>query len=418
MSNTQDSCAQPTLLHPDQAIEQLLSQVEATQDTDIVTLTQSIDRVLAEDLASSIDLPPFDNSSMDGYAFRFADLVASQDKTTFTLVGNSFAGHPFKGQATPNSCIRIMTGAALPNGFDTVQMQEKTQVVDENLISIEHPHRLGENVRKRGKELLAGTKVLHSGITIRAAEMGVLATIGISQVKVTRKLRVAFFSTGDELRPVGSELALGQIYDSNRYSIQGLLSKCNIEWIDLGVIADDKEAIRGAFREAAEQADMVLTSGGVSVGDADYTKQILSEEGQITFWKLAIKPGKPFAFGKIGNAIFCGLPGNPVSSMVTFYKLVLPILNKMQGLKPAAPLICQAKLLTDIRKYPGRVEYQRGILSRNEAGELEVSITGSQGSGMLTSMSLANCFVILDQHQGDTPKGCQVTVEPFNNILS
>jgi molybdopterin molybdotransferase len=416
MSSNQDPCAQPTLLHPDQAIEQLLAQVEATQDTELVTLTQAIDRVLAEDLASSIDLPPFDNSAMDGYAFRFTDLAASQDKTTLTLVGSSFAGHPFDGQVSPNSCIRIMTGAPVPVGFDTVQMQEKVQA-DDNQITIEHPHRLGANVRRRGEELLAGTKVLHKGITIRAAEMGVLATIGISQVRVTRKLKVAFFSTGDELRPVGSELAPGQIYDSNRYSIQGLLSKSHVEWIDLGVIADNKEAIRGAFKEAASKADMVLTSGGVSVGEADFTKQILSEEGQITFWKLAIKPGKPFAFGKIDDAIFCGLPGNPVSSMVTFYKLVLPILHKMQGLKPVKPLFCQAKLLTDIRKYPGRVEYQRGILSRNELGELEVAITGGQGSGMLTSMSLANCFVILDQFQGDTPTGAQVTVEPFNNVL-
>lgn len=416
MSSNQDPCAQPTLLHPDQAIEQLLAQVEATQDTELVTLTQAIDRVLAEDLASSIDLPPFDNSAMDGYAFRFTDLAASQDKTTLTLVGSSFAGHPFDGQVSPNSCIRIMTGAPVPVGFDTVQMQEKVQA-DDNQITIEHPHRLGTNVRRRGEELLAGTKVLHKGITIRAAEMGVLATIGISQVRVARKLKVAFFSTGDELRPVGSELAPGQIYDSNRYSIQGLLSKSHVEWIDLGVIADNKEAIRGAFKEAASKADMVLTSGGVSVGEADFTKQILSEEGQITFWKLAIKPGKPFAFGKIDNAIFCGLPGNPVSSMVTFYKLVLPILHKMQGLKPVKPLFCQAKLLTDIRKHPGRVEYQRGILSRNEAGELEVAITGGQGSGMLTSMSLANCFVILDQFQGDTPTGTQVTVEPFNNVL-
>ncbi|MFT6256283.1 MAG: molybdopterin molybdotransferase [Cellvibrionaceae bacterium] len=416
MSSNQDPCAQPTLLHPDQAIEQLLAQVEATQDTELVTLTQAIDRVLAEDLASSIDLPPFDNSAMDGYAFRFTDLAASQDKTTLTLVGSSFAGHPFDGQVSPNSCIRIMTGAPVPVGFDTVQMQEKVQA-DDNQITIEHPHRLGANVRRRGEELLAGTKVLHKGITIRAAEMGVLATIGINQVRVTRKLKVAFFSTGDELRPVGSELAPGQIYDSNRYSIQGLLSKSHVDWVDLGVIADNKEAIRGAFKEAASKADMVLTSGGVSVGEADFTKQILSEEGQITFWKLAIKPGKPFAFGKIDNAIFCGLPGNPVSSMVTFYKLVLPILHKMQGLKPVKPLFCQAKLLTDIRKYPGRVEYQRGILSRNELGELEVAITGGQGSGMLTSMSLANCFVILDQFQGDTPTGTQVTVEPFNNVL-
>jgi molybdopterin molybdotransferase len=417
MSNHQDPCAQPALLHPDQAIEQLLAQVEATEDTELVTLTQAIDRVLAEDLASSLDLPPFDNSAMDGYAFRFADLVASQDKTTLTLVGNSFAGHPFKGPVPPHTCIRIMTGAPVPAGFDTVQMQENAQA-DESHITLEHPHRLGANVRRRGEELLAGTKVLHRGIIIRAAEMGVLATIGISQVRVKRRLTVAFFSTGDELRPVGSELAPGQIYDSNRYSIQGLLTKSHVEWLDLGVIADNKEAIRGAFREAASKADMVITSGGVSVGEADFIKQVLAEEGQITFWKLAIKPGKPFAFGKIDKAIFCGLPGNPVSSMVTFYKLVLPILTKMQGLNPVTPLYCQARLMTDIRKYPGRVEYQRGIVSRNGADELEVAITGGQGSGMLTSMSLANCFVILDQSQGDTLKGTQVTIEPFNHVLS
>lgn len=416
MPNNQDPCAQPKLMHPDQAIEQLLAQVDATQDTELVTLNNAIDRVLAEDLASSIDLPPFDNSAMDGFAFRYVDLDLSQDKTTLTLIGSSFAGHPFKGKVQPNSCIRIMTGAPVPAGYDTVQMQEETQV-DGDSITIVHPKKLGANVRGRGEELLAGTKVLHRGITIRAAEMGVLATIGISQVRVTRKLKVAFFSTGDELRPIGSELSPGQIYDSNRYSIQGLLSKSHVEWIDLGVINDDKEAIRGAFKEAATIADMVLTSGGVSVGDADYTKQILSEEGQITFWKLAIKPGKPFAFGKIGNAIFCGLPGNPVSSMVTYYKLVLPILNKMQGITPKAPLLCQATLQTDIRKHPGRVEYQRGILSRNASGELEVSITGGQGSGMLTSMSLANCFVILEQFQGDLAKGNTVTVEPFNSVL-
>ncbi|WP_418357875.1 molybdopterin molybdotransferase MoeA [Shewanella basaltis] len=416
MPHNQDPCAQPTLLHPDQALEQLLAQVEATQDTELVTLNHAINRVLAEDLSSSIDLPPFDNSAMDGYAFRYADLESTQTSTTLTLVGSSFAGHPFHGKAQPNSCIRIMTGAPVPAGYDTVQMQESTQAQGD-LITIEHPHKLGANVRKRGEELLAGTKVLHRGITIRAAEMGVLATIGISQVRVTRKLKVAFFSTGDELRPVGSELSPGQIYDSNRYSIQGLLSKSHVEWIDLGVISDNKEAIRGAFKEAASLADMVLTSGGVSVGEADFTKQILSEEGQITFWKLAIKPGKPFAFGKIGKAVFCGLPGNPVSSMVTFYKLVLPILHKMQGLKPATPLFCQATLQTDIRKHPGRVEYQRGVLSRNESGELQVSITGGQGSGMLTSMSLANCFVILEQYQGDLAKGNTVTVEPFNSVL-
>lgn len=416
MSVKADPCSQPSLMHPDQAIPLLLEQVSPVSDTEVVPLPHALGRVLAEDLASCIDLPPFDNSSMDGYAFRFADLNTQTNRTSLRLIGSAFAGHGFEGKAKANTCVRIMTGAPVPVGYDTVQMQEETEVQGE-LVLINHPKGKGANVRCKGEELTQGTKVLTAGIQIGAAELGVLATIGVSQVRVYRQLKVAFFSTGDELRPVGSELAPGQIYDSNRYSIQGLLSRANVEWIDLGVIADDPEAIRQAFRTAASQADMVLTSGGVSVGEADFTKQILDEEGKITFWKLAIKPGKPFAMGRIDKAVFCGLPGNPVSSMVTFYKLVWPILNKMQGLTPVAPLMLDAILTTPIRKHPGRVEYQRGVLSRNPQGELEVAITGSQGSGMLTSMSLANCFVILEQSQGDTPAGSKVTVEPFNTVL-
>lgn len=416
MSVKADPCSQPSLMHPDQAIPLLLEQVSPVSDTEVVLLPHALGRVLAEDLASCIDLPPFDNSSMDGYALRFADLNTQTNQTSLRLIGSSFAGHGFQGEAKPNTCVRIMTGAPLPVGYDTVQMQEEAEV-DGEIVHIRHPKAQGANVRCRGEELTQGTKVLNAGIQIGAAELGVLATIGASQVRVYRQLKVAFFSTGDELRPVGSELAPGQIYDSNRYSIQGLLKRANVEWLDLGVIADDPEAIRQAFRHAASQADMVLTSGGVSVGEADFTKQVLDEEGQITFWKLAIKPGKPFAMGKIGKAVFCGLPGNPVSSMVTFYKLVWPILQKMQGLTPVAPLTLNATLSTPIRKSPGRVEYQRGILSRNTQGELEVAITGSQGSGMLTSMSLANCFVLLEQFQGDTAAGTQVTVEPFNSVL-
>lgn len=416
MSINADSCSQPSLMHPNEAIPLLLEQVSPVADTEMLPLSGALGRVLSEDLASCIDLPPFNNSSMDGYAFRFADLNTQMDHTQLRLIGNAFAGHAFTGLVKANSCVRIMTGAPVPAGYDTVQMQEETQAQGD-IVTINHPKAQGANVRLRGEELTQGTKVLKAGVRIGAAELGVLATIGISQMRVYRQLKVAFFSTGDELRPVGSELAPGQIYDSNRYSIQGLLSRANVEWIDLGVINDDPEAIRHAFRNAAEQADMVLTSGGVSVGEADFTKQILDEEGQITFWKLAIKPGKPFAMGKIGNAIFCGLPGNPVSSMVTFYKLVWPLLSKMQGLTPIAPLVVKAKLTTPVRKHPGRVEYQRGILSRNAQGELEVAITGSQGSGMLTSMSLANCFVLLEQFQGDTPEGSRVDVEPFNSVL-
>ena len=413
MPTKADPCSQPSLMHPDEAIIRLLEQVTPLDDSEVVQLSHALGRVLAEDLASSIDLPPFNNSAMDGYAFRFDDLANNE---SLTLVGQSFAGHPFEGEAKPNTCVRIMTGAPVPNGYDTVQMQEKVEA-KEREIFIEAPKAKGANIRYQGEEVKTGGKVLFSGTQIGAAEMGVLATIGVSQLRVTRQVKVAFFSTGDELRPVGSELAPGQIYDSNRYTIQGLLSRANIEWIDLGVIEDDPEAIRQAFRHAASCADMVLTSGGVSVGDADYTKQILDEEGEITFWKLAIKPGKPFAFGHLGKAIFCGLPGNPVSSMVTFYKLVWPLLQKMQGLPQTKPLTLKAKLKGELRKFPGRVEYQRGVLSYNEQGEAEVTITGGQGSGMLTSMSLANCFVILAQEQGNTADGTLVTVEPFNSVL-
>lgn len=414
MQAKQDPCCQPGLMHPDQAISQLLDQVRTVQDTEVIQLSHSLGRVLAEDLAATLDLPPFNNSAMDGYAFRLADLT---QHSALKLIGYSFAGHAFSGDYQPGSCVRIMTGAPVPDCYDTVQMQEKTRA-DGEMITIEPTHDTGENIRARGEEMRAGAPVLKTGTQIGAAEMGVLATIGVNQVRVYRQLTVAFFSTGDELRPVGSELAPGQIYDSNRYSILGMLQQAGVDWVDLGVIQDDPEAIRAAFQKAASQADLVLTSGGVSVGDADFTKQILSEEGEITFWRMAIKPGKPFAFGRLGKAVFCGLPGNPVSSMVTFYKIVTPLLNKMRGLPQQPPLRLSVPLAKAIYKHPGRVEYQRGILSRNEAGELEVTTTGSQGSGMLTSMSLANCFIILPQMQGDTPAGSLVDVEPFHGILS
>lgn len=413
MQAKQDPCSQPGLMHPDQAIPQLLEQINSIKDTEMIQLSHCLGRVLAEDLASPLDLPPFDNSAMDGYAFCFADL-ANTDK--FKLIGYSFAGHPFEGKYQKGSCVRIMTGATVPEGYDTVQMQEKTQADGDN-INIDAPYKKGANIRVRGEEIQAGTPVLKAGTRVGAAEMGVLATIGVSQARVYRQLTVAFFSTGDELRPVGSDLAPGQIYDSNRYAILGLLQKAGVDWLDLGVIPDEPQALRAAFRNAASQADMVITSGGVSVGDADYTKQILDEEGEITFWKMAIKPGKPFAFGKLGKSVFCGLPGNPVSSMVTFYKIVMPLLEKMQGRPVTKALTFNARLSHQIRKHPGRVEYQRGILSRNQEGELEVCTTGSQGSGMLTSMTLANCFIILPQMQGDVSAGSLVEVEPFNEIL-
>ena len=417
MSHAVDPCAKPSLIHPNDALPKLLEQVTPLSRIEKRNISDALDHVLAEDIKSEINLPPFDNSAMDGYAFRFADLDSNSQNTRFQLVGNAFAGHPFTGDIPQGGCVRIMTGAQVPAELDTVQMQELAQV-DGETISIEAPKKVGANVRKQGEEASVGQIILRKGTKIGAAELGVLATLGVAEVNVFSKVKVAFFSTGDELKPVGTKLEQGQIYDSNRYSIQGLLTKAQVEWIDLGIIEDNPEAIKQAFLTAAEQADLVLTSGGVSVGDADYVKQVLNEVGEITFWRLAMKPGKPFAMGKLGDAIFCGLPGNPVASMVTFYQLVQPIINKMKNLENHTPLKVNAKLTHDIRRKAGRVEFQRGVLSRNEQGELEVMTTGAQGSGMLTSMSIANCFIHIAIDQAEIAAGDTVVVEPFAGALS
>ncbi|WP_141237405.1 molybdopterin molybdotransferase MoeA [Paraferrimonas sedimenticola] len=408
-----DCCSQPGLMHPDLALERILSHVEPILDTEWVELDQGMGRVLADSVSSKIDLPPFDNSAMDGYAYRFDDGLAEKP---LTLVGTAFAGHPYQGETPPNSCVRIMTGGQVPAGYDTVQMQENAEANGDQ-ISLLPAKRKGAHVRPLGEEARRGEQIYAAGQRIGAAEMGVLATIGVDKIKVVRRITVAFFSTGDELKPVGSELKPGDIYDSNRYAIKGLLSRSYVDYIDLGVIPDDMDAIRDAFKRASEQADVVITSGGVSVGDADYVKQILDELGQINFWRLAIKPGKPFAFGQIGSALFCGLPGNPVSSMVTYYKLVTPILEKLSCVTPKPILRLPATLACDIRKHPGRVEYQRGIYSYDEQGRLQVITTGAQGSGMLTSMSVSNCFIVLEQDLGNVSAGAQVTIEPYQQVL-
>ena len=417
MSHAVDPCAKPSLIHPNDALPKLLEQVTPLSRIEKRSISDALDHVLAEDITSGINLPPFDNSAMDGYAFRFANLDSNSPSTRFQLVGNAFAGHPFTGDIPQGGCVRIMTGAQVPAELDTVQMQELTQA-DGDTISIEAPKKVGANVRNLGEEASIGQVILSKGTEIGAAELGVLATLGVAEVNVFSKVKVAFFSTGDELKPVGTELKQGQIYDSNRYSIQGLLTKAQVEWIDLGIIEDKPESIKRAFMDAAAQADLVITSGGVSVGDADYVKQVLNEVGEITFWRLAMKPGKPFAMGKLGDAIFCGLPGNPVASMVTFYQLVQPIINKLKNLSPQAPLKVNAKLTHDIRRKAGRVEYQRGVLSRNAQGELEVMTTGAQGSGMLTSMSSANCFIHIAIDQASIAAGDTVIVEPFAGALS
>ncbi|MBY5982141.1 molybdopterin molybdotransferase MoeA [Ferrimonas balearica] len=409
-----DCCSQPGLMLPADALARMREQVAPLDTEQWVSLEQCPGRVLARDIAAAIDLPPFDNSAMDGYAVRAADVA---EGAVLTVAGKAFAGVPFEGEVGPGQCVRIMTGAALPAGLDSIVMQEVVEAEGEDRVRFTESVRAGHFVRSRGSELRAGTVVLKAGTRISAAEVGVLATVGVAEVPVRPKLVVALFSTGDELKAPGTELAVGEIYDSNRHALRSMLTAMGCEVRDLGVIPDDLEQVREAFRRADAEADVVITSGGVSVGEADFIKVVLDEMGQISFWKLAIKPGKPFAFGRLPNAWFCGLPGNPVSSMVTCYQLVQPLLAHLAG-EPFRPaLTLDAVLQDDLRKAPGRQEYQRGILSRAEDGTLIVTSTGAQGSDMTTSMSRANCFIILPREQGDTAAGSRVTVEPFNAVL-
>ncbi len=411
---SQDCCNQPGLMLPHHALEKIFATVTPFTAVERVPLEQAAGRVLAKDIESAIDLPPFANSAMDGYAVRAAEVTGP---TRLKVAGTAFAGVPFEGHCGPGECVRIMTGAPLPSMLDSIVMQEVVTREGE-FARFADPVRPRAFVRARGSELSAGTRVLAQGTRIGAAEIGVLATVGVAEVPVHPKVTVALFSTGDELKAPGTPLAPGEIYDSNRHALRTMLQALQCEVIDLGVIPDDLAAVRAAFAEADARADLVITSGGVSVGEADFIKQVLDEMGQVNFWKLAIKPGKPFAFGQLPGAWFCGLPGNPVSSMVTCYQLVQPLLAHLGGERKSAALTLEATLQDPIKKGPGRQEYQRGILSRNAAGALEVMTTGAQGSDMTTSMSRANCFIILPRESGDQAVGARVTVEPFNAVLN
>ncbi|MGA0025598.1 MAG: molybdopterin molybdotransferase MoeA [Burkholderiales bacterium] len=381
-----------------------------------VAVRAALGRVLAADVISPVDVPSHDNSAMDGYAVRIADLK-SNGKVTLKLVGSSFAGVPFKGAVGAGQCVRIMTGGVVPQGADTIVMQEHVEAKDKD-ITIGAGHRQGQNLRKAGEDLRHGQPALKRGQPLRPAEIGLVASLGIPEVSVYRKLRVAFFSTGDELVSVGSPLGEGQIYDSNRYTIYGMLVRLGCEVIDMGVIRDDPKLLEAAFREAASVADVVITSGGVSVGEADFVKVLLNKLGEVVFWKIAMKPGRPLAYGKIGNAHFFGLPGNPVSVMVTFYQFVRDALLKLSGQDPIEPLpTFKVPCTSTLKKAPGRTEFQRGILSRDSSGALSVRVTGEQGSGILRSMSEANCFIILPTAQGNVTSGTLVEVQVMEGVI-
>lgn len=418
-SKTIDCCADGhdgTAMALAAALERILATIRPVADAERLAVRDALGRVVHDDVVSDINVPAHTNSAMDGYAFRGVDLAVDGD-TRLEVVGTAAAGHPYAGAIAPGQAVRILTGAPIPDGADTVAMQERTRR-DGDAVIIERGQRAGEHVRRAGEDLCAGDVALRAGVRLMPAEIGMLASLGVSEVSVRRRPRVAFFSTGDELRNVGEPLGAGQIYDSNRYTIHAMLARLGVEPLDLGIVPDDRDAIEAAIQQAAARADAIITSGGVSVGDADYVRDILERAGSVDFWKVAIKPGRPLAFGRVGNALFFGLPGNPVSVMATFYQLVQPALAVLAGYAgEGAPFLVRAVAETGFRKKPGRREFQRGRLTQDADGRLRVRRTGQQGSGILSSMSVANCFIVLPEDSGPVAEGDEVLVQPFATFI-
>lgn len=410
----------PNALPVEQAREFIARLVPRVEGVEMLALRSAMGRVLARDIVSDIDVPAHDNSAMDGYALYGSDLAAGGD-TVLQVVGSGLAGNGYTGSVAPGQCVRIMTGATMPDGLDTVIPQEFVRQDGDRVVVPAGAVKTGENRRLAGEDLARGDVALSAGRVLRPADLGMLASLGRAEVPVWRRLRVAFFSTGNELRSIGEPLDPGCVYDSNRYTLWGMLQRLGVEVLDMGVVRDDPQALESAFRDAAAQADVVITSGGVSVGEADYTKAIMAKLGDVLFWRIAMRPGRPMAIGRIAtggrSAILFGLPGNPVAVMVTFYALVRDALLAMAG-APAQPLpMLRAASAGAIRKKPGRTEYQRGIVTPAAGGGWEVRITGSQGSGILRSMSQANGLVVLGHEQGNVAAGDPVDVLPFDGLI-
>ncbi|EXI67398.1 MAG: Molybdopterin molybdenumtransferase [Candidatus Accumulibacter adjunctus] len=413
----------PDSLTVEQARAFIHSQLRPRLAGECVALRGALGRVLARDLIAPCNVPAADNSAMDGYALRHADLD-DVGTTSLRVVGTALAGRPCAGAVAAGECVRIMTGAVPPAGCDTVVMQEVARVDGERVL-IPGGQRKGQNIRLAGEDLALGRPALAAGQLIRPAELGLVASLGFAEISVFRRLRVAFFSTGDELCPIGAPLAEGEVYDSNRYTLFGMLRRLGCDLLDLGVVGDDPQRLAETFRQAAAAADVVISSGGVSVGEADFVKPLMADLGEVLFWKIAMKPGRPLAFGRIGGAagnadggawVF-GLPGNPVAVMVTFYQFVREALYRLMGadplpLVPLLPAVCEHGL----KKAPGRSEYQRGILS-HAAGGWRVRPAAAQGSGILRSMTEANCFIVLGHERGPVAAGDVVEVQPFDGLI-
>ena len=411
----------PNALPITQAQAFIARLVPRVQAVEMLALRSALGRVLARDIASGFDVPGHDNSAMDGYALRGADLAADAP-TVLRVAGSGFAGQAQPADAAAGECVRIMTGAMMPAGLDTVVPQEFAQVDGDRVTIPAGVVRRGDNRRLAGEDLARGEVALHAGRVLRPADLGLLASLGQAEVPVRRRLRVAFFSTGNELRSIGETLPAGCVYDSNRYTLWAMLQRLGVDLLDMGVVRDEPEALAAAFRSAARDADAVITSGGVSVGEADHTKRVMAELGDVLFWRIAMRPGRPMAIGRIDSgghaAILFGLPGNPVAVMVTFYALVRDALLAMSGGAPQPLPLLRAASAEPIRKKPGRTEYQRGIVTRAaDGGEWQVRITGSQGSGILRSMSEANGLVVLHHAQGDVAAGEMVDVLPFDGLI-
>ncbi len=421
--------------------------VEPVAETEELGIFEALGRVVARDVISSISVPPHDNSAMDGYALAGAQLVPGQP-LTLRVVGTALAGKAWAGQVGPGECVKIMTGAIMPAGLDTVVPQEfTTQGAGGTEVTLAADVvRLGDNRRFKGEDLMEGGVALARGEQLTPAALGLLASLGLASVTVYRRLRVAYFSTGDEILSLGEAPRKGAVYDSNRFTVFGLLTRMGVEVIDMGVVRDEPALLEAAFREAAGRADAIITSGGVSVGEADHTRAMMKKLGDVAFWRIAMRPGRPMAAGRIGaasfeaktgcsqgeimpdsyqnnsksplkGAVLFGLPGNPVAVMVTFLAFVRPALLRMMGSTRPAPPLLRAISTEAMRKKPGRTEYQRGTVTTAADGTLQVRTTGNQGSGVLSSMVQANGLIVLHHNQGNVAVGDAVDVMVFDGVI-
>jgi molybdopterin molybdotransferase len=405
----------------EQAKQNLINSVPKVTETELVAIEAADQRTLSVDVISPLNVPAHNNSAMDGYALR-DDTLSDEgaNLTEFTLIGSAFAGAPFSGSLEHGQCIRIMTGAVVPDSANTVIMQENVAKIENEpgaKITLTQATKINSNIRFAGEDIKQNQAIFQAGHVIKAVDIGLLASLGLAQVEVYRKLKVAVFSTGDELKLPGQPLSTGDIYESNSQVLVAMLNRMGVEVLPMGIIPDSLEAITEAFKTADQSADAVISSGGVSVGEADYTKEVLDELGQVDFWKVAMKPGKPFAYGQLPNSVFFGLPGNPVSATVTFHQLALPALKAMSNHQVSQTNRLAATITDKVKKRPGRMDFQRGIAKVNELGQMQVTPLSAQGSGILSSISKANCYIVLDRDNAGHEAGEQVSIELFDHII-